>query len=104
MPLLRLSGDTYGIRYSGIDSTLAGGDTVTTAAKTPAGFLAQAVPWLALFALWAVLSLALGLVVVLPLKLVSWACRGIVAGVEMFLAAIFAVLFAVRPVPPGGKP
>ncbi len=73
-----------------------------TTAKSPAAFLAQAIPWVVLFVLWGLLSLVLGLAIIAPLKLLSWALRGIATGVELMLGALFVVLFAARPVPPEG--
>ena len=75
-----------------------------TTAKTPAAFLAQAIPWVVLFVLWAILALVCLLTLVFPLRILAWAIKGVSNGVELVLAALLTVLFISRPVPPKGTP
>jgi hypothetical protein len=65
-------------------------------------FLAQAIPWMALMALWTVLALASMLCLSIPLRLLGAALRWLSTGIEAVIAALLALLMAARPVPPQG--
>ena len=67
-------------------------------------FLLQAIPWTLLLVLWALVAAASLLLVVLPLSIVSWACRALTQAIGVLIGAALALLMAVRPKLPPQDP
>jgi len=72
--------------------------------KDGVAFLLQAIPWLILFAIWALLSMVSILVVRFPLSLAKAVLGLLIQGHDMIGAAVLNLLLRVRPVPSQDTP